>query len=115
MVTPVFNGCTTAMFMDQSAQAASRAVAFPNGNLTYSPKCILINAGQAVTFNGAFSGHPLKPGAAGVATAGSPNNPIPANTNTGTTLAVTFPTAGDYPYFCSLHDGSGMNGVVRVK
>ncbi len=113
LVPAVYNGCTDGMFVDQSASAV-RTITFPNGNLTYSPKCLLINAAQMVTFSGAFASHPLRPGVGSTATAGSPNNPITA-TNTGLTMNFTFPAVGDYPYNCAAHDGSGMNGVVRVK
>ena len=113
MVTPTYNGCTT--FMDQSAAAASRTVMFGGGaGLAYTPKCMRINAGQQVTFQGSFASHPLRPGVGLMATAGSPNNPIVA-TGSGTTMTFTFPTAGDYPYNCQRHDSTGMSGVVRVQ
>jgi plastocyanin len=32
----------------------------------------------------------------------------------GQTFSHTFTIAGDYPYFCSIHGQSSMNGVVRV-
>lgn len=115
MATPnTFNGCDTASFTDRTAAGAIRTVSFPGASLAYAPKCILIAAGQSVTFSGSFSGHPLRPGVGSNATAGSANNPIMV-TNAGTTASFTFPTAGTYPYNCQLHDGSGMNGVVRVQ
>ena len=115
MATPnTFNGCDTALFQDRTAAAAIRTVSFGGSGFVYSPKCILIAAGQSVTFSGAFASHPLRPGVGSTATAGSPNNPITA-TSMGTTAMFAFPTAGTYPYNCQLHDGSGMNGVVRVQ
>lgn len=112
--TNTFNGCDTASFVDRTAAGGIRTVTFGAGGFTYSPKCILIAAGQMVTFSGTFSSHPLRPGVGINATAGSPNNPIVA-TAVGTSATFTFPAAGSYPYNCSLHDGSGMNGVVRVQ
>ncbi len=120
MVMPptTFNGCTAASFVDRTAGGASRQVDFAvGGNFTYSPACILIAAGQSVTFVGSsttFSSHPLRPGVGSNATAGSPNNPITA-TASGTSATFTFPTAGQYPYNCQFHNGSGMNGVVKVQ
>lgn len=110
----VYNGCNTADFVDRTATTAIRTVTFGVGGFTYSPKCITIAAGQQVMFSGTFTSHPLRPGVGATATAGSPNNPIMA-TSTGTTASFTFPTAGMYPYNCQLHDGSGMNGVVKVQ
>lgn len=110
----VLNGCNTADFVDRTAAGAIRTVSFGVGGFTYSPKCITIAAGQMVTFSGTFSSHPLRPGIGANATAGSPNNPITA-TSTGTTANFTFANAGTYPYNCQFHDGSGMNGVVKVQ
>lgn len=110
----VYNGCNTADFIDRTASAAIRTVTFGVGGFTYSPKCITIAAGQQVMFSGTFASHPLRPGVGATATAGSPNNPIMA-TSAGTTASFTFPTAGMYPYNCQFHDGSGMNGVVKVQ
>jgi plastocyanin len=116
MATPnTFNGCDTAQFQDRTAAGAMRTVTFGGGlGNAYSPKCILIAAGQSVTFSGSFAGHPLRPGVGANATAGSANNPI-TSTSAGTTAMFTFPAAGTYPYNCVLHDGGGMNGVVRVQ
>ena len=108
------NGCDTAAFVDRTAAAAIRTVSFGNAGFTYSPKCILIAAGQSVTFSGMFTSHPLRPGVGANAAAGSANNPI-MSTVSGSTAMFTFPAAGTYPYNCSTHDGSGMNGVVKVQ
>ncbi len=109
------NGCGTANFVDRTASTALRTVSFGGtSGFAYSPKCITIAAGQQVMFSGDFTTHPLRPGVGGNATAGSANNPIVA-TGTGNTASFTFPAAGSYPYNCLLHDGSGMNGVVKVQ
>jgi plastocyanin len=68
-----------------------------------------------VTFRGDFSVHPISPGTSPSATtAGTPNNPIVA-TASGMSLAVSFPTAGTYPYFCEMHYAAGMAGVILVE
>ncbi len=112
------NGCSSNAFVDQRG-AGAVMVSFGGQNGSplygYSPACLAINAQQTVTFQGAFVQHPLSPGSSPSATnTGSPNNPIPA-TSTGTSLAVPFPTAGTYPFFCQFHYASnGMTGVVQV-
>ena len=112
LMLPLYNSCTAALFSDQSGNTGNRTVTFTN--FTYTPACITIAVGQTVTFSGTFTSHPLRPGVGANATAGSPNNPIVA-TATGATKAITFPTAGFYPYNCQTHDGMNMNGVVQVK
>lgn len=115
LMPPTYNGCAMTDFVDQSGVGGVRTVTFGAGlGNAYSPRCMLIAAGQMATFTGMFGTHPLRPGVGSNATAGSPNNPITA-TNTGTTASFTFPTAGDYPYNCSNHDSFGMNGVIKVK
>jgi plastocyanin len=81
-----------------------------NGN-AYNPPCIRVSAGTVVTFSGAFVSHPLAGGADGVL---DPTSPIPS-TNSGTTLPVTFPSAGTFPYYCTVHQASGMQGAVFVQ
>src|SRR5262249_18955759 len=112
---PGINGCTN--FPDMSGPGVMRTVSF-GGNNTYVPQCVGIAVNQLVTFNGSFSDHPLRPGLApsqqGGPDAGSPNNPIQP-TSSGNTASFGFPTAGLYPYYCSLHQGQGMFGAIQVR
>ncbi len=104
------NGCTS--YTDATADSASRTVTFTYPS--YSPKCLMIAAGQSVTFSGSFSSHPLTPGVAPDSSGtASPNNPIPA-TSSGSSLTVSFPNPGTYPYYCALHFAAGMTGVIQV-
>ena len=111
------NGCTS--FPDMTGPGSMRTVNF-GGNLgnTYAPPCMGIAVNQSVTFSGAFNLHPLMPGLApsqqGGPDAGSPNNPIQA-TNSGNSSTFGFPTAGVYPFYCSLHQGQGMFGAIQVR
>jgi plastocyanin len=113
-----FNGCTTEMFVDRSAEGADRTIGFGGelGSLGfgYAPRCLTVAAGQGVTWVGAFGTHPLTPGVPGDARAGSPGSPI-AVTMSGTMASVTFPRAGTFPFVCGMHGFLGMTGVVQVR
>jgi plastocyanin len=118
------NGCTDALYVDRSAPTASRTVAFGGFQgsppLGYTPPCMLIAAGQTVTFAGGPSGfgtHPLNRGSGPtVRDTGSPGNPIPrVEDGNRPEVMVTFPAAGSFPYHCEFHFGGGMYGVVRVR
>lgn len=120
---PALNGCTTNGYTDRTATTASRTVFFGGGGdspgLGYSPRCMVIAAGQTVRFDGAgtgtFSAHPLLPGPVSGTDAGTlPTNPI-VRTDTGTApVDFTFATAGVYPYHCEYHQ-PGMAGVIVVR
>ncbi|HXX30824.1 MAG TPA: plastocyanin/azurin family copper-binding protein [Myxococcaceae bacterium] len=105
---------------DRSADSADRTVAFGgfqgSGAFSYSPSCMIIAAGQTVSFQGDFTMHPLSRGTVNDVNAGSPNSPLPLPANdVGSSLAVTFPASGDYPYWCTIHTREGMNGAIQVK
>jgi plastocyanin len=104
------NNCST--FQDASAGSRNITFTFPS----YSPACMSITAGQTVTFSGAFGTHPLEPGESPESPGGmsSPNNPITPTTS-GSSLSVTFPTAGLYGFYCGVHHASGMAGVIKVN
>ena len=111
---PGINGCTS--FTNATAQATINF----GGNLgnVYDQPCIAISANQQVTFSGSFSAHPLRPGLApsqsGGPDAGSPNNPI-QGISSGTSAQFTFVATGTYPFYCSLHEGTGMFGAIQVR
>ena len=117
-VAITLNGCTAETFVDRTAADAERVVGFGgergSGGFAFAPKCLTIAAGQQVTFVGAFATHPLAAGVPGDTRGGSPGNPIPL-TSSGTTVTVTFPRAGVFPYVCGMHGFLGMNGVVVVR
>lgn len=110
------NGCADAMFVDRTADDASRSVSFGAAlGAAYGPRCITISAGQSVTFTGAFAGHPLHRGSGPTQLdTGSAGNPIP-DVSTGAEAVVTFPRAGTFPFHCGIHFGGGMSGAVRVR
>ncbi|APR81568.1 Halocyanin [Minicystis rosea] len=105
------NGCELATAEDHTTDA-SVTIEFggTHGN-TYAPACIKIAQGTSVTFSGAFTTHPLQGGNAGTPDATSPIT----STTTGTTASFTFADAGSFPYYCTAHFGSGMQGAVFVE
>jgi len=98
------NNCTT--FTDDTSGTAT--VTGPTGASPsqYSPNCVHIKVGQSVTFNVDFTDHPLEP------SGGNTPNPIP-ETETGTSVSVTFPNAGTFGFQCEAHP-SIMFGAVEV-
>ncbi|HKD42908.1 MAG TPA: plastocyanin/azurin family copper-binding protein [Myxococcaceae bacterium] len=114
---PGINGCTS--FTDATAPGASRVINF-GGNFgnVYDQPCLAVSATQQVTFSGAFSSHPLRPGLApsqaGGPDAGTIPNPIPS-TSSGNTLQFAFVNTGTYPFYCSLHESIGMFGAIQVR
>jgi plastocyanin len=100
-------GCTEATAEDLTAQTSVTVAFGGTHGLAYSPKCILVVPGTAVSFDGDFAMHPLS------ATEGA-GNPI-THTASGTTAQFTFAAAGAYGYQCDVHVGSGMCGAVYVQ
>jgi len=112
--TVLFHGCTA--FVDRTADGADRTVRFTN--FRYDPACMLVAAGQRVTFSGDFAVHQFRPGVAPSRAASDPpapsNNPMTARDD-GTSASFDFPAAGTYPFFCLDHEGTGMYGAIRVR
>jgi plastocyanin len=115
------HGCSRANATDLKA-SGSPVVVFKN--YQYVPRCILISAGQTVTFSGDatgcggqcdFSFHPLVGGqAVGAFKTPDPASPI-GSTNSGTSKPVLFDSAGIFPFYCDNHGLSlAMTGAVFV-
>ena len=99
------NGCSIDLAQDMTGMATVD-IAWTNP----AADCILVDAGTVVNWNGDFTAHPLAGGE-------SPNDAddlISQSDQTGATASVTFDTAGDYPYFCTIHTTT-MLGVVYVQ
>jgi len=98
---PGFAGCTSF--------TAGTTVDFPNGNETYSPKCLRVTAGQPISFMGSFNNHPLRQACGPAAQA------LGATSGNSAQLTLTVP--GVYGYYCGVHGdatGSGMAGAIEV-
>ena len=112
---PTLHGCSSTSFVDKSASSADRSITFGgSAGLKYSPNCMIITAGEKVTFEGDFSSHPLVAGEY-QGSGGTTPNPIPSTSTGSANTEVTFPTAGLYPYYCNFHAGVGMTGVIWVQ
>ena len=110
---PALNGCTASAFVDRSN--GNRTIVFGSAvGLKYSPSCMIITAGQAVTFSGDFASHPLV-GGEYMGTGGPTPNPVPSKSAGTDNAVVTFTKAGLYPYYCNFHASSGMTGAVWVQ
>jgi plastocyanin len=96
------NGCTT--FVDRSA--GSRTLTWDTGVSLLPEHCMLIHAGQSVTWSGDFTVHPIVPQGGDVPT------PVTA-VNSGVVDTVTFPNAGTYGYQCTIH--GYMTGAIKVE
>ena len=110
---PTLNGCAGSAFIDRST--GDRTIAFGSAvGLKYSPNCMIITAGQSVTFSGDFTSHPLV-GGEYMGTGGSKPNPVPSKSTGTDNAVVAFPTRGLYPYYCNFHASSGMTGAIWVQ
>lgn len=114
---PTLNGCTAADYRDLSSASEQRVVAIAASGLNFTPKCMIVAAGQKVRWEGSLTAHPLSPGSPADLASGTTDNPIMA-TSTGNSVEFTFPAAGTFPYHCTLHafgNGQGMAGSIHVR
>jgi|GEM_PF-3598334 len=110
---PTLNDCAPADYVDRSDAAAERVVR-PRGSTGYTPRCVIVRAGQSLTFEMDFTAHPLVPGVPHGPTAGATTPNLIPRTTTGASVVVAFPGAGNFPFYCNTHGHVGMAGVVRV-
>ena len=93
-------------------------IAYGGSTFTYTPACLKVAAGTAVTFSPAsatdsFALHPLT-----ASTYGTQPSPIVTPTGAAASATFTFTTPGFYAYYCAFHGsdaGLGMSGVVWVE
>jgi hypothetical protein len=105
------NGCTN--FADGTVMMSDRYINWgvsdgtPAGFPTLAERCLEVKVGQAVTFGGDFTNHPLAP------FNGDSPNPIAAHTgSTQEDYTVTFTAVGTFGYHCTVH--APMMGAVHV-
>jgi plastocyanin len=74
----------------------------------YTPNCMMIRAGQSVTWQGDLRDHPLTD-----REDSDEPNPIRPTSVDATSVTYTFPCPGDYNFSCRNHRDS-MLGTIRV-
>jgi plastocyanin len=84
--------------------AATHVIKFGGtlGN-NYSPQELNVEVGDTVTWEGAFSSHPLS-------SLSIPQGAASFQNNSGTSFSYPVQVAGTYNYECDLHSGLGMTG-----
>jgi len=107
--------CQPEDFVERGKADEERVIRF-GGDLgaQYSPRCLIIEAGQSVTFEGPFNEYSLQPGTPEVPTLGSPYNPI-YFFFVGERTSYSFPRPGDYIYSNPAREAQGMRGLIRVR
>ena len=114
---PELNGCTEGAYEDRSAEGDERVIAIAAAGLTFTPKCMVIAAGQRVRWEGSLAAHPLAAGNPDDREAGTAESPIESSA-TGRSVEFAFEKPGTFPYYCTLHafgNGRGMAGVIHVR
>jgi plastocyanin len=92
-----------------SAFAGDHKVTVGGGANVFSPRSLTIDAGDTVTFVSSGGFHNV------VADNNAFTSGAPADTFSFT---QAFPTAGTFPYYCSVHGGpggAGMSGTIKVN
>ena len=111
------NGCGPDDYEDRSADGDERVIAIAQQGLTYTPKCMIVAAGQRVRWEGNLSAHPLAPGQPNDRAAGTPDNPIEPKAS-GSVAEFDFEApARSLPLHAAhaVGSGQGMAGVVHVR
>jgi plastocyanin len=108
-------GCAPGDFAVRTEASAERVVRFGNAlGAQYSPRCMTIEVGQSVTFEGPFSTYSMGPGIPESLSAGAPYNPI-TNVFGNQRVSFTFPRAGDFIFSNRPNAAQGMKGLIRVR
>lgn len=94
--------CQPNQYLDRTAADADRALSWDFSILSDPEKCLQVQAGQTVVWNGDLNDHPL------AAQGGDTPNPISAHQDG----SVTFDTPGTFGYFCVAH--TSMRGAIKV-
>ena len=108
----VATDCTAATATDMTGQAAVTITTAQAWGIPFN-QCILVDVGTVVTWEGNFLAHPLIGGETPTADSTSPITAAGPG-DMMTPVAVTFATAGEYPFFCDIHKAQ-MYGIVVVQ
>ena len=106
------HGCTSDEAQDRTGEAAVSITDIDGWEIGHKV-CLKVSTGTVVSWSGNFTFHPLAGGVLPTQDAASPITTAGSTVTGDGTVDVTFDTAGDYPYFCTIHTSS-MSGVVYV-
>lgn len=95
-------GCQPTQFIDRSSSSADRELNWDFGIGSDPERCLQVQVGQSVFWNGVSDVHPLD------GFGGDLPNPISSHANG----SVTFNSVGTFGFFCSNH--STMKGAIKV-
>ncbi|NUQ77286.1 MAG: hypothetical protein HUU21_27440 [Polyangiaceae bacterium] len=103
--------CDQASAEDRTGQG-TLTITFPT--FEYTPACVRVSAGTAVTFMGDLASHPLVGGeyTDGIKT---PDAASPIKADSGMSATFTLSDPGVYPYYCDIHFSIGMKGAIFVE
>ena len=110
------NGCDPKALEDHTKDATVEIKFGDTVGLKYAPPCIKVKSGTMVKFTGSFLVHPLAPGEIVM---GAPvpdaKSPIKATADASPSASFTISPAGSYPYFCTDHFSTGMQGLIVAE
>jgi plastocyanin len=110
------NGCDPTALEDRTANTTVEIKFGDAVGLKYAPPCIKVKSGTMVTFTGSTLAHPLAPGEI---VKGAPvpdaKSPIKATSDAAPSVSFTLAAAGSYPYYCTDHYSSGMQGLIVAE
>lgn len=106
----LLNGCSVDMATDHTGEATVSVTDIEPWSIPHQV-CITVDAGTTVEWEGTFASHPLSGGSPGSPDASSP---ITTAEEDAGTISVALATAGEYPYFCTIH-GMTMQGVIYAQ
>jgi plastocyanin len=96
------NGCTS--YLDATTNGDLRTLTWDFGIASSTQRCLIVKAGQTVTFMGDFDFHPLA--------ASGGDTPSPFQNGANGQSVVSFANTGTFGYVCVNH--GSMNGAIRV-
>ncbi len=96
------NGCQASQFLDRTAPSADRQLAWDFSITSDPERCLQVQLGQTVVWNGDLGSHPLD------GNGGDSPNPIRFHQNG----SVTFNAPGTFGFVCTAH--SPMKGAINV-
>lgn len=115
-IEAVINGCPPDSLFDATGRERVEIHFGGEVGYRYEPACLAVSPGSRVDFVGPFDAHPLAVGRIddqGIPTL-EPDSPLRA-TSEGSRADFPIEHPGVYGYFCDMHVGDGMFGVIVAR